>query len=308
MTPLAKYIWLIKQLQKRSMTFEEINGKWLNFRKNSEDANIPILKRTFHNHINAIRKEYGIHIVCGSGYRYYIDDPDYEVTPKVERLSILNMMSETVSVNRSLFVEDNFQIFRDPDVATIMDAIKTKRKVKMNLGTLSIPDERFRELHVAPYQLHYMSGNWYLLGKTDEYGLMRIPLFFYLGHIQIEQTSYMLPRDYISEDYSKMMYGVTSEKIHIIIRIDSLFPEKLNIDKSPLMPFYQEVKIDSLEKNNITVEIEIPKTPFALHILKSRLGYYAYYVLNDKDPFNLFTEQQYNNEIFYPTILFANRR
>ena len=87
------------------------------------------------------------------------------------------MMNETVSVNRSLFVEDNFQIFRDPDVVTIMDAIKAKRKVKINFDSIHLSDERFYELTVAPYQLHYINATWYLLGEADEYGLMRIPFF-----------------------------------------------------------------------------------------------------------------------------------
>ena len=84
MTPLLKHIWLIRQLQKKSMTFEEINEKWLRDRRGTEDENIPIIKRTFHNHINAIRKEYGIDIVCGSGYKYYIDNPDYVVASQIE--------------------------------------------------------------------------------------------------------------------------------------------------------------------------------------------------------------------------------
>ena len=45
MTPVAKYIWLIKLLQKKDMTFEEINEQWLRDRWNTEDENIPILKR-----------------------------------------------------------------------------------------------------------------------------------------------------------------------------------------------------------------------------------------------------------------------
>ena len=58
------------------MTFEEINEfSGFGIRGGTEDENIPILKRTFHNHINAIRKEYGIDIVCGPGYKYYIDNP-----------------------------------------------------------------------------------------------------------------------------------------------------------------------------------------------------------------------------------------
>ena len=303
MTPLAKYIWLIKLLQKKDLTFEEINEQWLWEHRNTKDKNIPIIKRTFHNHINAIRKEYGVHIVCGPGYKYHIDGPDYEVAPKVERLSILNMMNETVSVNRSLFVEDNFQIFRDPDVVTIMDAIKAKHKVKIDFDSIHLPDERFHDLTVAPYQLHYMSANLYLLGEADEYGLMRIPLFFTMGSIQITKTCYKLPHDYTSEEYGKIIYGTTHKSIHVAVSIHELHPERLNLEKYPLMPFQQEVSC--LDANNIRVDIELPKTPFALQTLKSRLGYYTYTLLNSESPFELFTEQQYKVESYYPVLLSA---
>jgi len=301
MTLLSKYCWLIKLLQKKDMTFEEINEQWIWEHRNTKDKNISIHKRTFFNHIKAIREEYGIAIVCGSGYKYYIDGPDYEVAPKVERLTILNMMNETVSVNRSLFIEDNFQIFRDPDVVTIMDAIKAKRKVKINFGLIHLPDERFHALTVAPYQLHYMSANWYLLGEADEYGLMRIPLFYTLGKVQVTKTIYNLPRDYTSEEYSEIIYGTTHKRIHVVVNIHDLHPERLNIEKYPLMPFQQEMS--RLDANSIRVDIELPKTPFALQILKSRLGYYTYTLLNSENPFESFTEQQYEAETYYPVIL-----
>jgi hypothetical protein len=300
MTPLSKHIWLIRQLQKKSMTFEEINEKWLRDRRGTEDENIPILKRTFHNHINAIRKEYGIDIVCGSGYKYYIDNPDYVVASQIERLSILNMMNETVSVNRSLFVEDNFQIFRDDAVVSIMDAIKAKHKIKLDYGLLHLPEDRFRFLNIAPYQLHHMDGKWYLLGQADKFGLMRIPLFL-IGKVQITHNTYKFPFDYSSEEYCKMIYGTTNKWIRIAIKIQDLHPERLNLDKYPLIPFHQEVS--SIDANDIRINIDLPKNPFALHMLKSRLGYYTYTVLNDTDPFTLFSEEQYNNEVYFPVAL-----
>jgi len=305
MNTLSKYTWLLKQLQKRSMTFEEINERWLRSRKGTEDENIPIIKRTFHNHINAIRKEYGIDIVCGPNYKYYIDNPDYVVSSKIERLSILNMMSETVSVNRSLFLEDNFQIFRNDAVVSTMDAIKAKRKIKLDLGLLHLPEERYRILNVAPYQLHYMASNWYLMGQSDEFGLMRIPLFFYLGEVLITNNSYKFPAIYSTEEYSKMIYGTTTKWIRLSVKIQDLHPERLNLDKYPLMPFHQE--ISCLDKNSIRVDFELPKNPFALHMLKSRLDYYTYTILNDNNPFALFTEEQYNNEVYYPVVLSARK-
>ena len=123
MTPLRKYIWLIKLLHDSDgKTFESINKEWLKFRQNTEDKNMPIQKRTFHNHIKAIREEYGIHIECGPGYKYYISDSEKDILPKIELLSTLSMLSETVTesrVNKSLYVETisqtNTECFRTVD-------------------------------------------------------------------------------------------------------------------------------------------------------------------------------------------------
>jgi hypothetical protein len=110
-----------------------------------------------------------------------------------------------------------------------------------------------------------------------------------------------LPRNYTSEEYGKIIYGTTHKRIHVVVKIHNLHPERLNIEKYPLMPFQQEVSC--FDANSIRVDIELPKTPFALQALKSRLGYYAYTLLNSKDPFALFTEQLYEVETYYPILL-----
>ena len=97
------------------------------------------------------------------------------------------------------------------------------------------------------------------------------------------------------------IYGTTNKWIRIAIKIQDLHPGRLNLDKYPLMPFHQEVS--SIDANGIRINIDLPKNPFALHMLKSRLGYYTYTVLNDTDPFTLFSEEQYNNEVYFPVAL-----
>ena len=317
MTPLGKYIWLIKLLQERDgMTFEEINKKWLESRKNKEDKNIPILKRTFHNHINAIREEYGIHIECGPGYRYYIADPDKDVLPKVERLSMLNMMSETVSnskLSNSLFIEEYFDIFRGNAVLTIMDAIKAKRKVKLeNFVFPHKPEDKYRVLNVAPYQLHYICSKWFLIGQTDEYGLMRIPLSYYYGTIQITGDSYKYPAGYSSDEYRKAIYGKTNDRLLLTIQIQNRHPERMNIDKYPL-PFQQDTEygykdkegktFPFLDKFHVRINFDLPKTPLALYVLKRKIEKYSYTILSNKDPFALYTDEQYEEALNNPVVL-----
>ena len=317
MTPLAKYIWLIEQLQKKDMTFEEINEQWLRDRKGTEDENMSILKRTFFNHIKAIREEYGIHIECGRGYKYYIVEDAKEILPKIGLLSTLNTLNEAITdkqLNKNMFVGDYFDLFREEKVIVVMDAIKTMHKVKLaKFKDVNNPD-MYQVLNVAPYQLHHICSQWYIIGKTDEYGMMRIPLLYYkIGGTNVTNVPYKYPAGYSAKEYQNMIYGMTSERIHIAVKIKSYNPQELNLDNYPLSPFqlgveYRQRKegestIDYIASNYIIVRFELPKTPFALFTLKSKLEKYRYEILNKTNPFTLFTEEQYNNEVYYPVVL-----
>ena len=220
------------------------------------------------------------------------------------------MMNETVSVNRSLFINDYFEILRDQTVIAIMDAIKAKRKILLDYQFLSLPDEKYRVMTVAPYQLHYFAQKWFLLGQADELGLMRIPLFLYTGEVQITNNSFKYPVDYSPEVYGKKIYGITNERIRLDIKIQDLHPERLNLGKYPMTPFQKEVEygyndgisLPRLYKYNVRVGFDLPKTPFAFYMLKTKLDLYTYTVLNDRNPFELFTEKQYENDVYYPVV------
>ena len=316
MTPLRKYIWLIKLLHDSDgKTFESINKEWLKFRQNTEDKNMPIQKRTFHNHIKAIREEYGIHIECGPGYKYYISDSEKDILPQIELLSTLSMLSETVTeskLNKSLYVEDYFDLFRNNKVAVILDAIKTRHKVKFaNFKNVNAPD-KYQVLHVAPYQIHYIVDKWYVIGHTDEYGLMRIPLAYFRG-VHISDDLFKYPSNYSAYDYRKKLYGPTNQRIHLTIEIKNYNPQELNLNNYPLIPFQENVEyrerltdeknIDYIINNCVKVSLDMPKSPFALYTLRSKLEKYRYNIINDVDSFKLFTEEVYNDAISNPTVL-----
>ena len=317
MKPLGRYLFLISSLQgSNGKTFETINEEWLKSRRNTEDENMPILKRSFHNHIAAIREQFGIHIECGPGYRYYIADPDKDVLPKVERLSMLNMMSETVSnskLSNSLFIEEYFDIFRGNVVMTIMDAIKAKRKVRLeNFVFPHKSEDKYRVLNVAPYQLHYICSKWFLIGQTDEYGLMRIPLSYYYGTIQIKGDSYKYPANYSSDEYREVIYGKTNDRLLLTIQIQNRHPERMNFDKYPL-PFQQDTEygykdkegktFPFLDKFHVRINFDLPKTTFALYTLKRKIEKYSYTILSDTDPFVLYTDEQYEEAVNNPVVL-----
>lgn len=130
----------------------------------------------------------------------------------------------------------------------IMEAIKSRRKVKLDYNLIHLPENRFRLLNVAPYQLHYICSNWYLLGQEDVFGLMRIPLFFLFDAI-VSNESYIFPDNYSSEKLGYYLYGKTNERITVSVKIQDLHPESLSLVKYPLMPFQYEVEYGFVDKN-----------------------------------------------------------
>lgn len=67
------YTWLISQLERRRMTFEEIADAWADATANAFGEELT--RRTFHRHRHAMEPQFGIMVECSGkadGYRYYI--------------------------------------------------------------------------------------------------------------------------------------------------------------------------------------------------------------------------------------------
>ena len=72
----AKYLWLIQTINTAGrISFETIARKWDNASVNV--WNQPLCLRTFHNHRNAIAREFQIYIECDKRNNlYYIENPE----------------------------------------------------------------------------------------------------------------------------------------------------------------------------------------------------------------------------------------
>jgi hypothetical protein len=71
------------------------------------------------------------------------------------------------------------------------------------------------------------------------------------------------------------------------------------------MPFNQMIEYGYPDDKSAKVEIDMPNTPFALEILHDRLTYYYFdfEILNEPNPLELFTQEQFENEKFEPVVL-----
>ena len=93
-------------------------------------------------------------------------------------LALYNILGDFVSDSKlckNMFVGDYFDPFCEDKVLKIMDAMNRKRKIRLEkFVSFELPKEEYQVVTIAPYQLHYIHKQWYIMGQTDEYGLMRI--------------------------------------------------------------------------------------------------------------------------------------
>ena len=90
-----------------------------------------------------------------------------------------------------------------------------------------------------------------------------------------------------------------NESIHLTINL-AYNDEVYYYNQYPLSPFQENVDLVS---PYVKISFTLPKSPFALYTLKRKLEKYSYKNYNDVDPFELFTEEQYDEAMNNPVVL-----
>jgi len=169
-----RYVWLINQLniseaENGGMTFQEIDDAW----RDAKDLNPeekPLPRRTFHNHINAIREVFGLSIVWSqiegkNEGKYKITVTDGQNAGQKEmmsKLSLNDLLDRHKSLKNRIIYEE--QPFVYPHYLNrIVRAMKDGRMIELRYRKYGETNSSVRL--VAPYCLKMYRRRWYLLAK-----------------------------------------------------------------------------------------------------------------------------------------------
>ena len=191
---IRKYIWLIdtvNQAGSTGITFKDIRSKWE--RNDLLSGGIQYPKRSFHNHVTAIRELFGIEITCNKGWL-------------LDALSLNNQLEESSQLKDRILLEEN------PSgrelLPTILEAMRDNKMLTFSYKPYWVEDDHISNLyHVEPYALKVFKRRWYLLGKYGDSPLKVYALDRILD-IDIEFESFTLPADFDAESFFSSCFGI----------------------------------------------------------------------------------------------------
>lgn len=211
---IRKYIWLIdtvNQAGSTGITFKDIRSKWE--RNDLLSGGIQYPKRSFHNHVTAIRELFGIEIACNKNTNSYYIANSRELKESsgfkgwlLDALSLNNQLEESSQLKDRILLEEN------PSgrelLPTILEAMRDNKMLTFSYKPYWVEDDHISNLyHVEPYALKVFKRRWYLLGKYGDSPLKVYALDRILD-IDIEFESFTLPADFDAESFFSSCFGI----------------------------------------------------------------------------------------------------
>ena len=211
---IRKYIWLIdtvNQAGSTGITFKDIRSKWE--RNDLLSGGIQYPKRSFHNHVTAIRELFGIEIACNKNTNSYYIANSRELKDSsgfkgwlLDALSLNNQLEESSQLKDRILLEEN------PSgrelLSTILEAMRDNKMLTFSYKPYWVEDDHISNLyHVEPYALKVFKRRWYLLGKYGDSPLKVYALDRILD-IDIEFESFTLPADFDAESFFSSCFGI----------------------------------------------------------------------------------------------------
>lgn len=211
---IRKYIWLIdtvNQAGSTGITFKDIRSKWE--RNDLLSGGIQYPKRSFHNHVTAIRELFGIEIACNKNTNSYYIANSRELKDSsgfkgwlLDALSLNNQLEESSQLKDRILLEEN------PSgrelLPTILEAMRDNKMLTFSYKPYWVEDNHISDLyHVEPYALKVFKRRWYLLGKYGDSPLKVYALDRILD-IDIEFESFTLPADFDAESFFSSCFGI----------------------------------------------------------------------------------------------------
>lgn len=239
------YSWLISQLGRRRMTFNEIADAWM-------DATVNVYKeelslRTFHRYRDAIQSQLGITVECGGkadGYRYYLNKDSVECDEITEwLLSALRLASlhDMLQYHSKVMLESpprNSEYLDD-----ILTAIDKQYLLKFHYVT---PFGVEKDIALLPAFVRLFKQRWYVIGVNEKEEVRCLP-FDRISFMETVCKKHHLPakikRQLTPDNYFDGCFGIMRMEDEPIekVRIRVFYPEYNYIEEVPLHDSQEKV-------------------------------------------------------------------
>lgn len=264
---LRTLIWIIKQLKKyRHLSLKELNELWTDDRDLS--GGMEIGRRTFLNHINAIRDLFNIWIECkrSDEYRYYIDDAG--MSPVVGK--IIENFEQNMALGNGIDMQDRILIDEAPEGKDWLEIIIASMKSGHNVSfTFCDFHDEVGEFEVvgSPYCVKLYQQRWYVLIKHLEDGFLDTYCLDRITDLKQEKSRFKMEKGFDTEKFFKFSFGVrvNQDDAPSIIKLKVLPQQCKYLRTLPLHESQEEIETTP-EYSIFTLEI-VPTIEFTMKIL-----------------------------------------
>ena len=202
-----RYLWLISTLlDNKKLSFKQLCDKWAN---SSFSDGVPLNKRTFHKHCEAVEQMFGVDIECNNSYQYFIKDNSVFNNDYVRRW-LINSFNTSFAIKESKKINARI-VFEDIPSGT--EFLKTIISSMVQNKILSICYQTFygdkpQTFTLRPYCLKQYRQRWYLLAFCNERNALRHYSLDRIKSMDITDSSFVYPDDFNPETYYKNSIGI----------------------------------------------------------------------------------------------------
>ena len=239
------FAWLIGQLERRRMTYEEIAAAWLEAAANAQGKSLE--KRTFHRHRDEIEQMFGIKVECSGrsgGYRYYLKKDSVKCDDVTEwLLSSLRLASlgDMLQYHTKVMLDPaprNSELLDD-----ILRAIDKQYRLRFDYTTAYGVET---SVALTPAFVRFFKQRWYVIGVNEKEQVRCLP-FDRISLMYEECTkrplSPKLKQMLTPDNYYDGCFGIMRMEDEPIenVRLRVFYPEYNYLEEVPLHESQQKV-------------------------------------------------------------------
>ncbi len=203
------YIWLVDTIRSHgAITREELNRLWV---RTPFSGGMPLPRRTFYNHRNAIAEVFKIDIECNpSTFEYYIANSGDARTNTVtdwmlNAASVSNALTEAREISHRIFLE-NVPSSRE-FLAPIISAIRDNHPVQFLYSPYSRSGVG-KKVRLEPFFLKIFRQRWYVTGRNMDEDKIKTYALDRMGSLITSPSTFELPAGFDAETYFRDAFGI----------------------------------------------------------------------------------------------------
>lgn len=240
----ARYMWLIDTIRRHDRcTLQEIDRRWQQEETLNPDG-IPLSRRTFQQHKEAINAmDFGVEIICTSNryYSVYLDDHNPLGAWMWQTLSLRLMLAESRELNDRIITEEIPSA--DRWLHPILSALRENRRLQISYRPFG--REAF-SLLLSPYFVQMSDRRWYVFGLREDETTLKAYALDRIQACEHTEETFVFPETFSAGEYLQQ-HGIGQyeaiPETEVVVRAYGLMADRLRT--LPLHPSQQETKTDA---------------------------------------------------------------